>query len=91
MSNYRNPTSVWIRIAFPYFLGGNFSAGKLYNNLTEARTTLKAVVETYDSELTRHHEINSYASSKVIVDNASHKCYPNYTICIVRPIRDGTG
>ena len=90
MSFYRNITSVWIRILFPFFWKKNFSAGNLYNNLTEARTTLKVVIEKYNSQLTRHHKINSYAFSKVVMDNAMQKNYPNHTICIVRPSRGGT-
>ena len=76
----------------PYSLlcGKNFSAGKLYNNLTESHNTLKGVIEKYNIEFTRHHKINSYVSSKVIMENSSHTFYPNHTICIVRPSRDGT-
>ena len=69
--------------------GKHFSAGKLYNNITEGHTTWKAVIEKYNSALTRHHKIN-YTSSKVIMENAMHKLYPNHTICIVRPSRDRT-
>ena len=68
----------------------NFSAGKLYNNLTEAHNTLKGVIEKYNIEFTRHHKINSYVSSKVIMENSSYTLYPNHTICILRPTRDGT-
>ena len=90
MSNYRNPTSVQIRIVFPSFWKINFSAGKLYNNLTEAYNTLKGVIEKYNIEFTRHHKINSYVSSKVIMENSSHTFYPNHTICVVRPSIDCT-
>lgn len=69
----------------PFFLEKHFSAGKLYNDLTEGRTTWKEVIEKYDRELTRHHKTNCYASSKVIMENAMHEFYPNHPICIVRP------
>jgi hypothetical protein len=90
MSNYQNSTSVRIRTVFPSFWKINFSAGKLYNNLTEAHNTLKGVIDKYNIEFTRHHKINSYVSSKVIMENSSHTFYLNHTICIVRPSRDGT-
>ena len=72
----------------PLFLEKHFSAGKLYNNSTEGHTTQKVVIDKKDSEFTRHHKINIYASSKVITENDMHKFYPNHTI--VRPSRDQT-
>ena len=39
----------------PSFFENHFSAGKLYNNLTDGYTTWKAVIEKYDRELTRYH------------------------------------
>ena len=52
---YKCPDHNWS----PFFLENTFSDGKLFNNFTEGHTTWKAVIEKYNSGLSRHHKINS--------------------------------
>ena len=68
----------------------HFSAGKLYNDLTQGHNTWKSVIEKYNRDLTGYHKTNCYASSTVIMENNMHTFYPNHPIYIVRPSKDGT-